>query len=55
VAGVDDIAGARGQGVAPCESRRRAGLDGDDGAGLRCWVGAAVADNVVGCHISDWL
>lgn len=55
VGGVDDIAGPGGQGVAPREGRLGAGLDGDDGAGLGCGVGAAVADDVVGCYVRDGL
>lgn len=41
--------------MAPGECCLRAGLDSDDGAGLGGWVGAAVADDVVGRHVSDWL
>ena len=52
---VDDIAGPGGQGVAPCEGRLGAGLDGDDGVGLGCGVGAAVADDVVRRYVCDGL
>jgi hypothetical protein len=55
VGGVDDIAWPRGQGVAPRERCLGAGLDGDDGVGLGCGVGAAVADDVVGRYVCDGL
>lgn len=41
--------------MAPREGSLRSGLDGDDGAGLGCGVGAAVADDVVGCYVCDGL
>lgn len=45
VGGIDDVVGARGEGVAPCEGGLGAGLHGDDGVGLGwCVVGRAVAD-----------
>jgi hypothetical protein len=41
--------------VAPREGSLGAGLDGDDGVGLGCGVGTAVADDVVRCHVCDGL
>jgi hypothetical protein len=52
---LDDVRGPGGEGVAPCESSRGAGLHGNDGVGFCGWVGAAVAYYVVCCYIVDGL
>jgi hypothetical protein len=48
VRGVDDVVGARGEGVAPGEGCAGAGLEGYDGGGFSSGVGSAVAYDVVG-------
>lgn len=53
--GVDDVAGAGGQGVSPGQLCSRTGGDGDDGRGGSGWVGAAVADDVGGGYVVDGL
>lgn len=55
VAGIDDIVGSGGQGVSPSELGLGASLNGDDGVGRGCGVGATVADDVVGRNVSDGL
>lgn len=56
VRSVDDIVGARGQGVAPGELCGGSGLDVDDGVGLLDGaVGATVAGDVGGGDVLDGL
>jgi hypothetical protein len=47
MARVDDIVGSRRQSVAPGEGCRGAGLHSDDSVSFSCWIGAAVADDIV--------
>lgn len=55
MAGVDDVVGPGGQSVPPCKGSLGAGLYGDDSVGLGGWVGTAIAGDVVGCYVCDWL
>lgn len=52
---VDDVSRAGSEGVAPCQCGSGAGLDRDDGTGRCRGVGAAIANDIIGCYILDGL